>query len=105
MDKVMWEVYVPTLRKNGKPIHTRFHKVWDQKVMAITGGLSIHHPSIGYWVNPFRRIYRERMIPVRIVATREEIEKVLEITSAHYEDEEEILCYRISDEIIFRGRK
>lgn len=105
MDKKVWELYVPTMRKNGKPIHTRFHRVWDKKVMAITGGLSIHRPSIGYWINPEKTLYREKMIPVRIVATDDEIKKVIEITLLHYEDEEAILCYRISNEVILQERE
>jgi hypothetical protein len=102
--KKLWEVYVPTIRKNGKPIRVRFHKVWDQKVREITGGLTILQPAIGYWDSPTGILYRERMIPVRIVATEEEIEKIIEITLKHYEDEEVILCVEISDKVMFKYR-
>jgi len=39
--KEMWEILVPTLHANGKPIKTRYHKVWDKKVIEITGGLTV----------------------------------------------------------------
>jgi hypothetical protein len=103
-NKKVWEIYVPTMRKNGKPIRTRFHQVWDKKVMAISGGLSIHRPSIGNWISPNGTHYKDRMIPVRIVATDDEIKQVIDITLKHYEDEEAILCYRISDEVFLTYR-
>lgn len=102
--KKLWEIYVPTMRKNGNPIRVRHHQIWDQRVRAITGGLTILKPAIGYWDNPDGELYRERMIPVRIVATEEEMEKVIEATFKHYEDEEAILCVEISDKVILRYR-
>lgn len=104
-EKKVWEIYVPTLRKNGKPIRTRFHRIWDQKVLAVSGGLSIHRPSIGNWLNPEGKLFKDRMIPVRIVATDEEIERIIDITLAYYEDEEAVLCYRISNEVILKFRE
>lgn len=38
----MWEILVPTTKRIivGSPYYTtRFHRVWDAKVRAITGGL------------------------------------------------------------------
>jgi hypothetical protein len=49
--KELWEVLVPTETGDGrggkKPIHTRYHKVWDAKVRAITGGLTVLTPAKG----------------------------------------------------------
>lgn len=43
------------------------------------------------------------MIPVRIVADREEIEKIIDITIKYY-DQEAVLAYRISNEVILKHR-
>ena len=44
MTNGLWEILVPTIHSsNGKPIRTRFHKVWDKKVREISGGLTIMH--------------------------------------------------------------
>ena len=102
--KKLWEIYVPTIRKNGNPIRIRHHKIWDHKVREITGGLTILRPSIGYWDNPNGNIYIERMIPVRVIATEEEMEKIIDITFKHYEDEEAVLCVEISDKVILKHR-
>ena len=104
MDRQVWEIYVPTMRKDGRPIRTRFHRVWDQKVMKITDGLSVHSPSLGRWLNSGGQVFRDRMIPVRIVATHDQMEKIIDMTLKYYEDEEAILCYRISNDVILRYR-
>jgi hypothetical protein len=102
--KCMWEILVPTeLRTEpGKYYTTRYHRVWDTKVRVITGGLTIMAPAKGQWVHPTTKdLFVERMIPVRIIATRDEIEKVIDLTLKHY-DQLAVLCYKISDEVILK---
>lgn len=93
---------MPTVRNNGKPFHTRFHKVWDKKVEAISGGLTIHLPTKGRWVHE-GVTFAERMIPVRVMATRPQIEKIIDLTLEYYE-QIAVMAYRISDEIILKYR-
>jgi hypothetical protein len=102
----MWEILVPTERRlvPGKYYTTRYHKVWDGKVRNITSGLTIMSPAKGQWINPQTgELFKERMIPVRVIATREEIEKVIDLTLKYY-DQLAILCYKISDEVIIKFR-
>lgn len=105
-NKSMWEILVPTERRAelGKYYTTRYHRVWDAKVRDITGGLTIMVPAKGQWINPQTgELFSERMIPVRIMATREEIEKVMDLTLQYY-DQVAVLCYKISDEVIIKYR-
>lgn len=102
--KQMWEILVPTQLNCGKPIRTRQHREWDGRVRRITGGLTILSPAKGQWVAPDGSLFKERMIPVRIIATREEIEKIIDITMVFY-DQLAILCYRVSDEVILKHRE
>lgn len=104
MNQELWEILVPTIRNDGRPIRTRFHRVWDQKVYSISGGVTIMTPSKGKWVAPNGKLFEERMIPVRIVATREQIEKIVEMSLEYY-DQLAILAYRISNEVILRERE
>ena len=100
----MWEILVPTVRPNTggeKFFKTRYHRVWDDMVREISGGLTIMPPSKGQWVSPHGTLFQETMIPVRIVATREEIEKIMDLTMVHY-SQEAVLCYKVSDEVIFK---
>jgi hypothetical protein len=103
MKKQLWEIFVPTIFNSGKPIKTRYHRVWDQKVYAITGGLTIMTPTKGKWVNPSGTLFAERMIPVRISCTREEIEKIIDMTMEYY-DQEAIMAYMISQDVIIKHR-
>lgn len=104
MTKELWEILVPTIRNDGRPIRTRFHRVWDKKVYEITNGLTIMNPSKGKWVSPDGKLFEERMIPVRIVATKAEMSKIVDLTMDYY-DQLAVLAYRISDEVILRHKK
>lgn len=104
MIKGMWEILVPTERRlePGKYYSTRYHRVWDAKVRDITSGLTVMAPAKGQWTNPSTgELFKERMIPVRIIATREEIEKVIDLTLQYY-NQLAVLCYKISDEVILK---
>lgn len=101
----MWEILVPTIRRvGGKPYTLRYHRVWDGMVREITKGLTIMTPAKGQWVSPDGELFVERMIPVRISATREQIDTIIDLTMAYY-DQLAVLCYKISDEVIFRYKQ
>jgi hypothetical protein len=91
----LYELLVPTVRNDGRPIRTRFHRVWDAKVRAITGGLTILAPAKGQWLSPQGELFAERMIPVRISCTDEQIEKIADMTAAYYE-QHAVLFYQVS---------
>ena len=97
----MWEVLVPTVRNDGRYIKTRFHRVWDSKVRAITGGLTILPVNRGQWVSPSRKLFLERMIPVRIACKRSQLEEILNMTLKYYE-QEAVLAYKVSEEVIIK---
>ena len=101
---MMWEILVPTVSNEGKPFRTRYHRVWDERVKEVSGGLTILTPTKGKWVSPCGKEFHERMIPVRIICTREEIEMIINFTMFYY-DQEAILAYKISDEVILKHRK
>jgi len=96
------EILVPTIRRNdGKPIKTRFHRVWDSKVRNISGGLTILSPAKGQWIARDGELFVERMIPVRIMCTKEQISEIVNMTIRYY-DQLAVLAYRISDDVILR---
>ncbi len=94
---------VPTVTNEGKPIRTRHHQVWDRKVYALSRGLTILKPAVGKWVSPFGKLFTERMIPVRISCTREQIDEIIDITMKYY-DQLAIMAYKVSDEVILKHR-
>lgn len=97
-----YEILVPTVSNEGKPFRTRYHKVWDAKVRQITGGLTIISPIKGQWISNNGELFRERMIPVRIACTKEQIETVADITAAYYK-QHAIMYYLISEEVTIKN--
>lgn len=81
--KYMWEIFVPTISNDGVPFRTRYHKVWDAKVRVITNGLTIFKPAVGQW--EFKgKLFKERMIPVRIMCTEKEMNNISDMTAKYY---------------------
>jgi hypothetical protein len=100
----LWEILVPTIHDNGRPIRTRYHRVWDAKIREISGGMTIMPVAKGQWLSPDGALFKERMIPVRILATRPQIEAIIAYTMIYYR-QEAVLAYRVSDEVILKHRE
>ncbi len=102
----LYEILVPTKSNKGKPFRTRYHRVWDKKVRTISGGLTIIPPIKGEWVADCGTLFRERMIPVRIACTQEQIEEIADMTAKYY-DQQAIMYYLISNQVIIKkyGKK
>jgi hypothetical protein len=94
----LWEIFVPTIRNDGVPYRTRFHRVWDAKVRKIAGGLTIFTPAKGQWISPTGDLFHERMIPVRIACTEDQIDQILKMTREYY-DQEAVMAYQISSKV------
>jgi hypothetical protein len=97
--KQMWEILVPH-KMNKKNISVPYHRVWDDTVKAIAGGLTILRAAKGKWVSPSGKTIKELMIPVRIACTRSEIMNIAAYTKTYY-NQEVVLVIKISDEVIF----
>ncbi len=97
----LWEILVPTMRNDGRPFRLRYHKVWDAKVLAITGGLTITHPTKGEWVSKHGTLFKDRMIPVRVMCTKEQIDQIIDMTGPYYE-QEAIMFYMVSNDVEIR---
>lgn len=97
-----YEILVPTVSNEGKPFRTRYHKVWDEKVRRITGGLTIIQPIKGQWISSEGELFKERMIPVRIACSQEQIDKIADITAEYY-NQKAIMYYLISEEVTIKN--
>lgn len=95
----MWEILVPTMFNDGRPIKLRYHQQWDKEVRDLTGGLTIMRAAVGQWTAPNGTLYKERVIPVRIACTEDQIQAIINLTMDHYE-QLAICAYRVSDNVI-----
>lgn len=102
--KQLWEILVPTIDNDGEPFRTRYHRVWDAKVREISGGLTIMPVAKGQWINPEdNKLFAERMIPVRMLCTRAEMEQIVDMTIVYYR-QEAVLAYVVSNEVILKNK-
>lgn len=93
----LYEILVPTVYGDTlKPIKTRHHKVWDQRVKKLSGGLTILTPGKGIWVHEGKD-YVEKVIPVRIMCDDKTMGKIVDITLQHYH-QISVMYYVISTE-------
>lgn len=87
-DTPLWEILVPTVGNDGTPFTVRHHRNWDAHVQAIAGGMTLVPPVRGTWIDKQPESgpveYTERMIPVRLMCTREQIEQICKETARHY---------------------
>jgi hypothetical protein len=99
----LWEILVPTKHQNGKPIRTRFHRVWDAKVRSISNGLTVMPPTItGQWISPSGALFHDRMIPIRfMVEDSSDACEIIDMTLKYY-SQKAVMAYRISDLVIMR---
>ena len=95
----VWEIIVP-VEMNGKEINVDYHREWDTKVRKISGGLTISKVAKGQWISPSNALFVERVIPVKIACTKEQIRQIADITLEHYK-QEEVMYYKISNEVHF----
>lgn len=94
-ERNLYEILVPCQWNDGKPVRTRHHREWDTRVRKIAGGLTILRPGKGQWVHE-DELYEDRVIPVRIFCTADDIQQIATVTIEHYE-QEAVMFYQLSD--------
>lgn len=86
--KKLYCLLVPSTRPNppgkNKLFTLKYHRLWDSKVRAIAGGLTILTPAKGSWLSPEGDLYLDRVIPVQIMCTEEQIQEIVDFTAKHY---------------------
>ena len=97
----MWEILVPYDDNNGNKFPIEHHWKWDEFVRKLTGGMTIHQPAKGDWVSPDGTLFRDKMIPVRVMCTEPEIEEIIKFTIDHY-SQLAVLAYEVSNNVKMR---
>lgn len=93
----LYEILVPTIYGDTmKPIRTKHHKKWDERVKKLSGRLTILTPGKGVWVHEGVD-YIERVIPVRIMCEEDVMKKIVDITLQHYR-QKAVMYYVLSTE-------
>lgn len=99
----LWEILVPTkFEDTQKPVSLKHHKEWDKFVHKVAGGSTIMTPCKGYWIDS-DKLYKDRVIPVRIACTEKQIHKIIDFTLHHYR-QIAVMAYKLSDTIILKRK-
>ncbi len=99
-EKILWEIFVPASSKDNNFTYEH-HKIWDNFVLNISGGLTILRTGKGQWICPEGKLFKDRIIPVRIACTHDQIEEIIDFTIKHY-NQEAVMCYKLSPEVIIK---
>jgi hypothetical protein len=95
----LWEILIPACSNKGVEYSLEHHRRWDKEARKISKGITILGSAKGQWKNPQGKTFSEKMIPVRLRATTEEIRKIGQFTLKHYQ-QEAVWVYEISSNII-----
>lgn len=96
--KELWEILVPTMTTEGKPVRTHHHRQWDSRIRNLSGGLTILSPAKGQWVAPDGQLFVERMIPVRIAVESRYLKEIARIAMQHY-NQLAVMMYKVSTDV------
>ncbi len=97
MNKKLWEILVPVTFGDVR-INKKCHKKWDEEISKIAGGLTLFKPKKGRWLSD-SKLFKEKMIPVRIAATEVEMKEIAAFTANHY-GQKAIMYYLISKIVV-----
>lgn len=104
-NKALYQIFVPVADNDGNDFPIEHHKAWDNRVKSISGGLTINKRSRGIWQSQMTgKIFEEKMIPVSIFCSSDEIKRIILMTLNHY-DQQAIMCYKISDTVMIAERE
>lgn len=96
----LWELKVPAISKyHVGLIDVGFHKMWEERARKISSGPIIMHATSGHGVERLRKLFAERVIPVRISCTRVEIRHIMKMTREHYELKE-VFAHLVSEVVL-----
>jgi|SRR6185369_17976936 len=100
--KCMWKILVPKSYPDGAEISVNDHKIWDNEVSKLAGGLTIYNSVKGRWLDPKGDLIAESVIECAIACTFEEIRRVAQFTKEHY-NQKSVCFWKVSDAVYFIG--
>ena len=104
MQKKLYEILVPAGTEEGNELPLGYHKEWDDYVTSLCGGLTILRSTKGRWIDHRDgQEFSEKMIPVRVYCTRDQLDEIIDFTMEHYV-QRAVLAYCVSEEVILRHK-
>jgi len=99
----LYEILVPASGPGAKFMYEH-HKRWDSFVSALAGGVTVMKAAKGEWYSPSGVLYKDRIIPCKVACTEKQLYQIIDFTIEHY-DQEAVMAYLISEEVIIKHRE
>ncbi len=98
----LFEILIPVSSNDGIEFGSYHHAKWDFMVVSLTGGLTRFGSVDGQWRSPSGEIFVEKMIPVRIACTQEQIDEIADFSAKHYK-QQAMMYYLISSAVTIKN--
>jgi hypothetical protein len=96
--KAVWRVMVPVYGNDGRRIPARVHLEWQDKVVNISGGWTMHATALGAWLEDGASLpLIEDMTPVDILCTEEQLDAVIDLTGRLYQ-QKVVFAYKVTED-------
>lgn len=100
----LWEILVPKHSNEGREYPVGYHRLWDENIEQLAGGITILRTARGRWVNLRGEVFVEEMIPVRICCDEGTIDGIIDFTLDHY-NQEAVFAYEVSSNVKVKQRR
>jgi hypothetical protein len=104
MKKSLWEILIPVRSNEGKPFSDKYYNnVFYALLIDVAKGYTKLAPVDGAWETD-GQLYKEKMIPVRVLCTKKEIEGIAAFVVIHY-NQLAVMYYKVSNECYIKEDK
>lgn len=104
--RCLWEIFIPKNNNKNTIFQVSHHREWNKKITNETDVILLSSsttptktldPPLG------QSFFSEEMILIRVCCTKEEFDKILNITIEHY-DRKEIIAFKLSENMLIKKR-
>jgi len=96
--KSLYEILIPVVANDGQTFCAEHNECWRKMVRGLCNGLTVFQQVSGEWVSPNGQLFAEQMVPVRVLATANDIKRISDYSAKHYQ-QEAIMFHKVTDHV------
>jgi hypothetical protein len=96
--KAVWRIMVPVYYNDGRRIPDRVHLEWQDEVVKISRGWTMHATALGAWLEDGASLpLIEDMTPVDILCTEDQLDAIINLTGRLY-NQKIVFAYKVTED-------
>jgi hypothetical protein len=96
--KAVWRVMVPVYYNDGRRIPDRVHLEWQDEVVKISRGWTMHATALGAWLEDGASLpLIEDMRPVDILCTEKQLDIIIPVTGRLFK-QKVVFAYKLTED-------